>query len=88
MQSSVLSAARASRAVLLRAAPAVSAARGVAPPPPVRAWSVLTDSQRPTSGRERPKGAFRATYAYSAGEHRDTKFRVAVRVTAGEHPRP
>ena len=51
-------------------------------------WSVLlTDSQRPTSGRERPKGAFRATYARFAGEHRDTKFRVAVRATAGEHPR-
>ena len=65
---------------------AVRSARGAVPPPPARAWSVLTDSQRPTSGREGRKGAFRATYAYSAGEHRDTKSRVAVRATAGEQP--
>ena len=64
---------------------AVSTARGVVPPPPVRVWSVLTDSQRPIAGRERQKGAFRATYARFAG---DTKSRVAVSTTAGEHPRP
>ena len=67
---------------------AVRSALGAVPPPPARAWSVLTDSHRPTSGREGQKGAFRATYARFAGEHRDTKFRVAVRATAGEHPRP
>jgi len=67
---------------------AVSTARGVVPPPPVRAWSVLTDSQRPIAGRERQKGAFRATYARFAGGPRDTKSRVAVSTTAGEHPRP
>ena len=67
---------------------AVSTARGAVPPPPARAWSVLTDSQRPTSGREGQKGAFRATYARFAGGPRDTKSRVAVSTTAGEHPRP
>ena len=67
---------------------AVSTARGVVPPPPVRVWSVLTDSQRPIAGRERQKGAFRATYARFAGGPRDTKSRVAVSTTAGEHPRP
>ena len=50
---------------------AVSTARGVVPPPPVRVWSVLTDSQRPIAGRERQKGAFRATYARFAGGPRD-----------------
>ena len=67
---------------------AVRSARGAVPPPPARAWSVLTDSQRPTSGREGRKGAFRATYARFAGGPRDTKSRVAISTTAGEHPRP
>ena len=64
---------------------AVSTARGVVPPPPVRAWSVLTDSQRPTSGREGRKGAFRATYARFAGGPRDQNSRLAVSLMAGQH---
>ena len=44
--------------------------------PPARAWSVLTDSQRPTSGREGRKGAFRATYARFAGGPRDHKLSI------------
>ena len=44
---------------------AVRSARGVVPPCRARVWSVLTDSQRPTSGRKGQKGAFRATYARS-----------------------
>ena len=55
---------------------AVRSARGAVPPPPARAWSVLTDSQRPTSGREGRKGAFRATYARFAGGPRDTKLSI------------
>ena len=51
-----------------------------AAPCALRAWSVLTDSQRPIAGRERQKGAFRATYARFAGGPRDTKSRVAVSV--------
>ena len=65
---------------------AVSTARGAVPPPPARVWSVLTDSQRPTAGREGQKGAFRAPYARLAGEPRDTKSRVAVSLMRGQHP--
>ena len=68
-------------------ASAVRAARGVGPPSRARVWSAQTDSQRLVTGREGPKGPFRVTYAYSAGEHRDTKSRVAVSTNAGKHPR-
>ena len=62
---------RAARAQASACLVAVRSARGAVPPPPARAWSVLTDSQRPTSGREGRKGAFRATYARFAGGPRD-----------------
>ena len=67
-------------------ASAVRAARGVGPPSRARVRSARTDGESLAAGREGQKGAFRATYAYSAGERRDTKSRVAISTSAGEHP--
>ena len=66
---------------------AVSAACRVVPPCRARVWSYQTDSQRPAAGRDWQKGTFCATYAYSAGESRVTKSRVAISTHAGTHPR-
>ena len=53
--------------------------------PCARVERLLTDSQRPIAGRERQKGAFRATYARFAGGPRDQNSRLAVSLMAGQH---
>ena len=70
---------------LLRAALAVRAACGVAPPCRVRVRSTRTDSQRLAARRGGPKGAFRGTCARSVDVSCHAKSRVAVSSGRGQH---